>query len=219
MVEWEENDNSLEKGVLIMSERVKKLRDAVGFLNEITIPICEKHEDGRYNSTIDEDTIIDLLEEKYGKENIERPPARWWWDVKVFGIPVNIKSSTFKTADNFSSKQAVLYSLTDLTEEEIVRVKDFQTFQKLLKERGKKENGRDYYIIALNKVTNETHLLSLKTLYVLTPNGNNLLFQVNWGKNINPVLRNHSEAYDFLVGAYKKSVQKKVEVHEGYETL
>ena len=197
----------------------KELRDAVKFLNETNIVLCEEHEDGRYNSTIDEDTIIDLLEEKYGKENIERPPARWWWDVRVFGFPVNIKSSTFVTADNFSSKQAVLYALTDLTEDEIVRVKNFQTFQKLLKERGKKENNRDYYCIVLNKITNEVHLTSLKTLYVLTPNGNNLLFQVNWGKNIIPVIRTHSEAYDFLVGAYKKSVEKKVSVHEGYETL
>ena len=121
---------------------------------------------------------------------------------------VDIKSSTFTTADNFSSKQAVLYALTDLTEDEIGRVKDFQTFQKLLKERGKKENDRDYYIIAVNKITNEVHLLSLKTLYELTPNGNNLLFQVNWGKNTNPVMRTHSDAYDFLVDAYKKSVQK-----------
>lgn len=198
---------------------VKKLRDAVKFLNETPIAICEEHEDGRINSTTDEDTIILLLEEKYGKEDIKKPPARHWWDVKPFDIPVNIKSSTFTTADNFSSKQAVLYALTDLTEDEIGRVKDFQTFQKLLKERGKKENDRDYYIIAVNKITNEVHLLSLKTLYELTPNGNNLLFQVNWGKNTNPVMRTHSDAYDFLVDAYKKSVQKKVSVHAGYETL
>ena len=49
----------------------KELRDAVKFLNETNIALCEDHEDGRYNSTIDEDTIITLLEEKYGEENIE----------------------------------------------------------------------------------------------------------------------------------------------------
>ena len=197
----------------------KELRDAVKFLNETNIALCEDHEDGRYNSTIDEDTIIDLLEEKYGEENIERPPARWWWDVKVFGLPVNIKSSAFKTADNFSSKQAILWALTDLTEDEVEEVRDWQMFQNLLGERGKYENTRDYYCIVLNKTTNEVHLASLKTLSVLTPNGNNLLFQINWSRNTNSVCRTHSEAYDFLVGAYKKSVEKKVSVHEGYETL
>ena len=197
----------------------KELRDAVKFLNETNIALCEDHEDGRYNSTIDEDTIITLLEEKYGEENIERPPARWWWDVKIFGYFCNIKSSTFKTADNFSSKQAVLWALTDLTEDEIVKVRDWQTFQYHLRERGKKENNRDYYCVVLNKTTNEVHLTSLKTLYALTPNGNNLLFQINWGRNTNPVLRTHSEAYDFLVGTYKKSVEKKIGVHGGYETL
>ena len=105
---------------------VKKLRDAVKFLNETPIAICEEHEDGRINSTTDEDTIILLLEEKYGKEDIEKPPARHWWDVKPFDIPVNIKSSTFTTADNFSSKQAVLYALTDLTEDEIKDLNDLQ---------------------------------------------------------------------------------------------
>ena len=107
----------------------------------------------------------------------------------------------------------------DLTEDEIVKVRDWQTFQYHLRERGKKENNRDYYCVVLNKTTNEVHLTSLKTLYALTPNGNNLLFQINWGRNTNPVLRTHSEAYDFLVGTYKKSVEKKVSVHEGYETL
>ena len=62
-------------------------------------------------------------------------------------------------------------------------------------------------------------MASLKTLSVLTPNGNNLLFQINWGRNTNPVLRTHSEAYDFLVGTYKESVEKKISVHGGYETL
>ena len=197
----------------------KELRDVVKFLNETNIALCEDHEDGRYNSTIDEDTIITLLEEKYGEENIERPPVRWWWDVKIFGYFCNIKSSAFKTADNFSSKQAILWALTDLTEDEVEEVRDWQTFQNLLRERGKKENNRDYYCVVLNKTTNEVHLTSLKTLYALTPNGNNLLFQINWSRNTNSVCRTHSEAYDFLVGTYKKSVEKKVSVHAGYETL
>ena len=197
----------------------KELRDAVKFLNETNIALCEDHEDGRYNSTIDEDTIITLLEEKYGEENIERPPARWWWDVKIFGYFCNIKSSTFKTADNFTSKQAILWALTDLTEDEIVKVRDWQTFQYLVREHGKTENNRDYYCIPLNKTTNEVHLTSLKTLSKLTPNGNNLLFQINWSKNINSVMRTHLEAYDFLIRTYKQSVEKKVGVHAGYETL
>ena len=70
-----------------------------------------------------------------------------------------------------------------------------------------------------NKTTNEVMLQGLKTLTKLTPNGNNLLFQINWSKNKTIINRTHKEAYDFIVGAYKESVRKKVSVHAGYETL
>ena len=62
-------------------------------------------------------------------------------------------------------------------------------------------------------------LQGLKTLTKLTPNGNNLLFQINWNNNQTIVNRTHEDAYNFLVGAYKESVKKKVSVHAGYETL
>ena len=59
----------------------------------------------------------------------------------------------------------------------------------------------------------------LKELQKISVNGNNLPFQINWGKNTNPVKRTYSEAYDLLVGTYKESVRKKVGVHSGYEYL
>ena len=146
---------------------------AVTYLNTLAIQIAEGHEDGRVNSIADEDTIIDLLIEKYG-DAIEKPVAREWWDVKIYGYPVNIKSSAFKSAaDNFSSKAAILYALTDLPENK-VKVQRWQTFENLLRTHNK-DNNRDYYIIALNKTTGECHLQSLKSLEKLTSNGNNTL--------------------------------------------
>ncbi len=196
----------------------QEVRDAIDYLNSIHIPICTKNRDGRKNSEEDEGTVIEKLQEEYGEENIEEGPKRHWWDVKVFGHPVNIKSSKFGSADNFSSKESVLYSLTDMSEEEIMKIRSWSNFQEAIKTRSK-DNGRDYYCFALNKVTNEVVLQGLKTLTKLTPNGNNLLFQIEWNKNTQIVPRTHEEAYNFLVGAYKKSVMKKVNVHEGYETL
>ena len=38
------------------------------------VTINEDHEDGRVNSILDEETVITLLEEKYG-DNVERPKA------------------------------------------------------------------------------------------------------------------------------------------------
>ncbi len=195
------------------------LVEVVEFLNGITISVSEKHGDGRVNSIDDEDTIIDLLIEKYGSENVEKPVERNWWDVKVFGYPLNIKSSKYgSAADNFSSKAAILYALTDLPEDK-VNVQSWKKFQDALKNHSSNDNNRDYYIFSLNKVTNEVHLTSLKTLNKLTPNGNNLPFQIKWKDNIISVQRTHRQAYEFLVGCYKQSVLKKISAHDGYDAL
>lgn len=194
------------------------LLEVLSYLNSISISINKDHEDGRVNSIGDEKTIIDLLVKKYG-DNIKIPKARDWWDVKVFGYPLNIKSSKYgSAADNFSSKAAVLYALTDLPEDK-VKVPSWQSFQQALKNNSDTDNNRDYYIFTLNKVTNEVHLASLKTLAKITPNGNNLPFQIKWRENTEPVYRTHRQAYEFLVECYKQSVRKKISAHDGFESL
>ncbi len=194
------------------------LSEVVEYLNTLTIQVSESHEDGRVNSIDDEDTIIDLLIERYG-DNVERPKARCWWDLKLFGYPTNIKSSKFgSAADNFSSKAAILYALTDLPEEDVTCT-SWKSFQTKLQENSSQSTPRDYYIIVLNKVTGVVYLQSLKSLSKLTSNGNNLPFQVKWGNNIEPVERTYSQAYDFLINCYKESVTKKISAHNGYENL
>ena len=196
-----------------------KLIQVAKYLNDCVIDVCESHDDGRVNSITDENTIIDILEEQYGKSNIIRPEAREWYDVKIFGHPINIKSSNCTTNDNFSSKKSLLYALTQLSKDEIDNCRTWQDFQNLIRDEGKEENHRDFYIIVLNKKTNEVYLESLKTLKTITPNGSNIPFQVNWEKNKKPVIRTHKEAYDFLIGTYKKSIEKKLKAFDGYETL
>jgi len=194
----------------------KELSEAVEYLNTLTITVSENHEDGRVNSIDDEDTIIDLLIEKYG-DAVEKPPARCWWDLKLFGYPINIKSSKFgSAADNFSSKAAILYTLTNLSEDK-VSVSSWKKFQDALE---KAEDGnRDYYIIVLNKVSGLVYLQSLRSLNKLTSNGNNLPFQIKWKENVFPIQRDYRQSYDFLVESYKESVRKKISAHSGYETL
>ena len=194
----------------------RELVEAVEYLNTLIIAISENHEDGRVNSIDDEDTIIDLLIERYG-DNVEKPKARCWWDLKLFGYPTNIKSSNFKSGDNFSSKLALLYALTDIPEEEI-KANSWKSFQEKLKEH-KGENNRDYYIIVLSKLDGKVYLQSLKSLRKINSNGNNLPFQVNWGNNTEPVERTYLQAYDFLIECYKESVRKKITSHDGFEEL
>tara|TARA_B100000287_G_C20532532_1_gene741459 strand:- start:406 stop:1005 length:600 start_codon:yes stop_codon:yes gene_type:complete len=195
-----------------------ELVEVVEYLNSLTIEVSENHEDGRVNSIDDEDTVIDLLIEKYG-DNIEKPPARCWWDIKVFGYPLNFKSSKFgSAADNFSSKAAILYALTNIPEEEVT-CSSWKQFQKKLQHNSSQQTPRDYYIIVLDKTTNRVYLQSLKSLNKLTPNGNNLPFQIKWKDNVEPVQRNYGQAYDFLIECYKESVRKKIASHDGFDEL
>ena len=195
-----------------------ELVEALEYLNTLTIVVSENHEDGRVNSIDDEDTIIDLLIEKYG-DNVEKPPARCWWDLKLFGYPINIKSSKFgSAADNFSSKAAILYALTNLPESEVT-CSSWKQFQKKLQHNSSQQTPRDYYIIVLNKVTGLVYLQSLKSLNKLTSNGNNLPFQIKWKDNIFPVDRDYGQSYDFLIECYKESVYKKISAHDGIDEL
>ena len=195
-----------------------ELVEAVEYLNSLTIEVSENHEDGRVNSIDDEDTVIDLLIEKYG-DNVEKPPARCWWDLKLFGYPLNFKSSKFgSAADNFSSKAAILYALTNIPEEEVT-CSSWKQFQNKLKENSSQQTPRDYYIIVLNKVTGVVYLQSLKSLNKLTSNGNNLPFQIKWKENVFPVERTYLQSYEFLIECYKESVHKKISSHDGFEEL
>jgi len=197
----------------------EELIEAVEYLSGI-VTISSRHEDGRINSIEDEDMVLELLSEQYGEENVIKPPPRSWWDLKLFGYHTNIKSSDFtnSASDNFSSKTAMLFALTDLPESE-VEINGWQKWQTALKNNSGTENNRDYYIIVIDKSTGNVYLQTLKSLQVLTPNGNNLPFQINWARNTEIVERTYEEAYEFLVGCFKQSVMKKIEVHDGYEDL
>ena len=91
------------------------------------------HEDGRVNSIQDEKNIISALQAKYGVDNIVEPKAREWYDVRVFGYPIQIKTSSYSkgASDNFSSKAAILYALTTLDENDI-KVRGWEQFERAL---------------------------------------------------------------------------------------
>jgi len=196
-----------------------QLIEAVDYLSGL-VSISEGHEDGRVNSIDDEESVIKLLEERYGAA-VERPKPREFFDVRLFGFPLQIKSSAYAkgAADNFSSKAAILYALTTMSEAEIIKIQRWNAFEQALIDNATGENNRDYYIISVNKDDSTVHLSSLKSLKKLTPNGNNLPFQIQWKNNIDTVERTYTEARQFILGAYKQSVLKKISVHSLIDSI
>ena len=105
-------------------------------------------------------------------------------------IPVNIKTTTTLTCDNSGNLTMCVQAYTDV-ELNILRKKTYQNGEmstvlcdKLKKKEYNKKCKKDYYFIVLNK-TDSTDVIinSLKGLTYLTPNSNNLPFQICWNKN------------------------------------
>jgi hypothetical protein len=149
-----------------------------------------KNKDGRINSCLDEDKIINVLKKKY---KIKIPKIRMWYDLllydRMYGwLPVNIKSTTMKTKDNTGNLAMCVYAYTD---EVLDLYKNYNNgvmskvlFQKLKFKKYNKEYKKDYYFIVINKNdTQDIVINSVKGLLKLSPNINNLPFQVCWDKN------------------------------------
>jgi len=162
------------------------------YLKLQTIHFSNQNKDGRINSSIDEDEIIRLLVNNFG-DRIKKPKIRMWYDILAFDyiygwIPINIKTTTTLTNDNTGNLAMCVYAYTD----EIIDINKYYEngkmsnilFNKLKNKKYNLNNKKDYYFIVLNKIDKTDIIInSLKGLIILTPNINNLPFQVCWNKN------------------------------------
>jgi hypothetical protein len=151
-------------------------------------------EDGRINSCMDEESVIKLLMEHFGSR-IKKPKIRMWYDILAFDymygwIPINIKSTTTLTTDNTGNIAMCVYAYTD----ELLNIKmdtsyssgkmSIILFNKLKQKHYNVNHKKDYYFLVLNKnCSSDVIVNSVKGLSILTPNVNNLPFQVCWNKN------------------------------------
>ena len=186
------------------------------YLKSQAFQFSNQNEDGRVNSSIDEDIIIKLLIAKFGNK-IKKPKIRMWYDILVFDymygwIPINLKTTTTKTSDNIGNLAMCVYAYTN----EILDIhknKSFENgkmsiilFNKLKYKQYNTNNKKDYYFIVLNKTdVSDIILNSIKGLTYLTPNANNLPFQVNWSKNRNFTSEKINKKIKLFMQCYQNS--------------
>lgn len=164
------------------------------YLKLQTFDFSNQSEDGRVNSCIDESKVIRLLTERFN-ERIRKPRIRMWYDILVFDyiygwLPVNIKITTTKTSDNTGNLAMCVYAYTN-EQLDIQGNRSYGNgkmsdilFYKLKNKEYNTNHKKDYYFIVLNKTrTDDVIVNSVKGLTILTPNINNLPFQVCWNKN------------------------------------
>lgn len=161
------------------------------YLIKENISYCKSANDGRINSCYDEETIINLLRQKFGNR-LKVPLKRHWFDFAikdyVYGwLPINIKTTTTRTTDNVGNLSLCVQAYTNY---ELDLRKNYQNgflSKILLKELSNntynKKIKKDYYFLVCNKENNEIIVNSVKGLKELTSNNNNLPFQVCWKNN------------------------------------
>lgn len=148
--------------------------------------------DGRLSSAIFEDSVLRVLQAGFG-ERLEVSEARMWHDCLVRDyrhgwLPVNIKVTTTRSADNVGNLAICLWALTDYPLPLRRRLNSGEASRLLLSHLSSKRYNRnlkrDYYFVVLNKgIPGEVIVNSLKGLRSLTPNANNPPFQIRWRDN------------------------------------
>ncbi|RVZ49101.1 restriction endonuclease [Helicobacter pylori] len=188
-----------------------QLNEIAEFLKTNPYNLSQPLQDGRLNSSINEEEILNTIKHF----PIQLPKAREWWDFSfkkndIF-YPINIKITTTKTADNFNGKLGIYYALCGLLPEFNNEIAWEKYFQKLHKDLGKNTN-KDYYFLIINKNDpKDVFINSLKGIQTLQPN--NLPFQCKWDNNREIVQRNFIESKNFILSALAKSVTLRANIY------
>ncbi|WQU76251.1 restriction endonuclease [Helicobacter pylori] len=189
-----------------------QLNEIAEFLKTNPYHLSQPLQDGRLNSSVNEEEILNTIKDYFP---IQLPKAREWWDFSfeendIF-YPVNIKTTTTKTADNLNGKLGIYYALCGLVPEFNNEIAWEKYFQKLHKDLAKNTN-RDYYFLIINKNDpKDIFINSLKGIQTLQPN--NLPFQCKWDNNREIVQRSFIESKNSILSALAKSVKLRANIY------
>ncbi|GAA7743973.1 hypothetical protein HpBT015_11530 [Helicobacter pylori] len=183
-----------------------QLNEIAKFLKTNPYSLSQPLQDGRLNPSVNEEEILNTIKDHFP---IQLPKAREWWDFSfeendIF-YPVNIKTTTTKTADNLNCKLGIYYALCGLLPTFNNEIAWEKYFQKLYKDLGK-NTDRDYYFLIINKNDpKDIFINSLKGIQTLQPN--NLPFQCKWDNNREIIQRDFDESKNSILSALAKSVK------------
>jgi hypothetical protein len=177
--------------------RRNNLPNSIKFLQKILInnnfSLNNENDDGRTNSSNDENIIIQIIKNNVNNNRLWIPNKRHWFDISIkdyhYGwLPINIKTTKIITSDNIGNLAMCLYSLTNENMDLHKSYNNGIISKKLINHL--KENNlnfewkKDYYFLVINKNNNNDIIInSYKGFNNLTPNINNLPFQIKWRNN------------------------------------
>lgn len=166
------------------------LEELKNYLQLQCISLVNYTSDGRVNSSFNERIILNLIQQS-PLFKIHIPSSRMWYDFLIEidekWMPVNIKITTTTTADNMGNFAPCVFAYTDEPMDLMQKYsngKMSKLFIQKIKLNQLNQQERDYYFLVINKTNPQKIIVNgLKGLSYLTPNANNLPFQIQWNKN------------------------------------
>jgi hypothetical protein len=164
--------------------------------------------DGRVNSSNFENNFLELLKNnlaQYGINVIISKP-RHWYDILIDNIPINLKLTKCKSADNAFNKKSLVFTINeDLDFVEKSGDINFNSLLDLIRDKYHdlqevRNPKNEYHYLVINKDTGDILFKSILDIERYIPNSSGNIMQINW-KN------------EFLHQNYK-SVNKKEKMRE-----
>lgn len=185
--------------------------ELVAALSTLDLTVGE-NKDGRLESNQHEDEVVSLLKTHFKNHKnlvFHEAPIRHWYDCKIINkksgkeYPINIKSTFLESgqADNSSSKKGMAYAISGKE----MKNDSYEELNACLSAPDYTGDS-DYYFLVIDKKTNNSFFTSLLRIDTLTPNGNNLPFQIKWRDNLeNKFYRDRRAAIKYVASVYKAS--------------
>ena len=181
---------------------------------------CDSDEDGRCISSFKEGEVLhtlgDYFASNYPTISYEiQPKPRWWWDMRIGGIPFNLKLTSCSSADNAFNKTALYYSI--IGKEPSKGIRSYNDFWKLLKAttfKTERVKQTEYHYLSVNKNTGDFLVRSLFDVEHIRGNPSNDL-QIHWGKEFtikdDEVKQlSHRERTEIIIRLLQVALQKRI---------
>lgn len=171
--------------------------------------------DGRLDSAESESGLIEFLINNLKSSDFQfkTTDIRSWCDVELYYkgeyFPINIKITMGKTADNVSSKKGMFYALTGVDPDMVSGLNNWEGYINALQKYINYNHNADYYFLVYFKEEGKFLFTSLRRIETLVPNGNNLPFQCNWGKNKTFTNRTPAQQEKYILEIFTQSYIRK----------
>ena len=177
---------TVPKGTLAYNNTITAIKEACSNIN-LTY---SNDSDGRIVSAIKEKEYLTTLQKSlnitHPTFNIEIPKDRFWYDIRINEIPLNLKLTTGGT-DNAFNKEAIIYTLsgTDVEKKNM----NFSIFwEKCISCQKKdiRDKSTEYHYLVVDKNTGKILLKSILDIHTFKTNPCNIM-QINWKNEFNHI--------------------------------